>query len=268
MRARVPFILLAASTLALTACGGGSGSDDGGEQTGDGGGSEMSLIQPGTLTVCSDIPYPPFEFEEGGDYTGFDMELIREIASGLDLEVAIKDVGFEGLQSGAALAAGTCDLGASAMTITEDREENLDFSKPYYDSLQSLLVPDGSNIKSIEDLAGKTVGVQQGTTGQNYAEENVPESATVRSYPSDAELFPALKSGGVDAVLQDLPVNLRHTEEGAFTIVEEYDTNEQYGFAVQEEGSEALLKGVNKELAELRENGTYQKIYDKYFTEQ
>lgn len=265
MRARVPFILIAASTLALTACGGGGG-DDAGSTEGDG--SELALVQPGTLTVCSDIPYPPFEFEEDGEYTGFDMELIREIATGLDLEVAIKDIGFEGLQSGAALAAGTCDIGASAMTITEEREENLDFSEPYYDSLQSLLVPKDSDIKSIEDLAGKSVGVQQGTTGQNYAEENVPESAEVRAYPSDAELFPALTSGGVDAVLQDLPVNLGHTDDGAFTIIEEYDTNEKYGFAVQEEGSEALLEGVNKELAELRDNGTYQKIYDKYFTEQ
>lgn len=266
MRARFPFILIAASTLALTACGGGG--DDAGSTEGGEGGSELALIQPGTLTVCSDIPYPPFEFEEGGEYTGFDMELIREIATGLDLEVAIKDIGFEGLQSGAALAAGTCDIGASAMTITEQREENLDFSEPYYDSLQSLLIPKDSDIKSIEDLAGKSVGVQQGTTGQNYAEENVPESAEVRAYPSDAELFPALTSGGVDAVLQDLPVNLGHTQDGAYTIVEEYDTNEKYGFAVQEEGSEALLEGVNKELAELRDNGTYQKIYDKYFTEQ
>lgn len=270
MRARVPFILMAASTLALTACGGGSGSEGGsGDQTsGSDGKSEMALVQPGTLTVCSDIPYPPFEFEKDGEYTGYDMELIKEIANGIGLELAIKDVGFEGLQSGAALAANTCDIGASAMTITEAREKNLDFSKPYYDSLQSLLVPEGSKIKDIEDLSGKVVGVQQGTTGEIYAQKNVPEDATIKSYPSDAELFPALKSGGIDAVLQDLPVNLRHTEEGAFTIVEKYDTNEQYGFAVQEEGSEALLKAVNKELAELRENGTYQKIYDKYFTEQ
>lgn len=266
MRARVPFILIAASTLALTACGGGD--DAGNTEDGGEGGSEMALVQPGTLTVCSDIPYPPFEFEEDGEYTGYDMEIIREIASGMDLEVAIKDVGFEGLQSGAALAAGTCDIGASAMTITEERDENLDFSDPYYDSLQSLLIPEDSDIKGIEDLAGKLVGVQQGTTGENYAQENVPESAEVKAYPSDAELFPALRSGGVDAVLQDLPVNLRHTEEGAFTIIEEFDTNEKYGFAVQEEGSEALLKGVNGQLAELRDNGTYQKIYDKYFSEQ
>lgn len=264
MRARLPLALLAASTLALSACG---GSDDSGG--GDGGGDDagLGLIQSGTLTVCSDIPYPPFEFEKDGEYTGFDMDLMTEIASGLDLELAIKDVGFEGLQSGSALAAGTCDIGASAMTITEEREENLDFSEPYYDSLQSLLVPEDSDITSIEDLAGKTVGVQQGTTGQKYAQENVPEDTETKAYPSDAELFPALQSGGVDAVLQDLPVNILHTDEGAFTIVEEYDTEEQYGFAVKEEGSEELLKAVNEELAALRDSGKYQEIYDTYFTE-
>lgn len=260
MRARLPLALLAASTLALTACGG-SSDDSGGDDAG------LDLVQSGTLTVCSDIPYPPFEFEKGGEYTGFDMELMEKISAGLDLELSIKDVGFEGLQSGSALAAGTCDIGASAMTITEEREKNLDFSEPYYDSLQSLLVPEDSDIKSIEDLAGKTVGVQQGTTGQKYAQENVPEDAETKAYPSDAELFPALQSGGVDAVLQDLPVNLLHTEEGAFTIIEEYDTNEQYGFAVKEEGAEKLLEAVNEQLATLREDGTYDKLYKKYFTE-
>lgn len=262
MRSRNVLALLAASTLALTACGGSSDDSEGG---GDDAG--LGLIQPGTLTVCSDIPYPPFEFEEGGEYTGFDMELMEKISAGLDLELAIKDVGFEGLQSGSALAAGTCDIGASAMTITDEREENLDFSEPYYDSLQSLLVPEDSDIKTIEDLAGKTVGVQQGTTGQKYAQENVPEDAEVTAYPSDAELFPALQSGGVDAVLQDLPVNLLHTQEGAFTIVEEYDTDEQYGFAVKEEGAEKLLEAVNEQLATLREDGAYDEVYDKYFTE-
>lgn len=263
MRARLPIALLAASTLALTACGGSDSSND----SGSGDDSGLGLISAGKLTICSDIPYPPFEMSEGGEYTGFDIDLIREIATGLDLELAIKDVGFEGLQSGSALAAGTCDLGASAMTITEEREKNLDFSEPYYDSLQSLLVPEDSDIKSIDDLKGKTVGIQQGTTGAKYAKDNVPEGAKLQAYPSDAELFPALQSGGVDAVLQDLPVNILHTEEGAFTIVEEYDTDEHYGFAVKEEGAEKLLEAVNGELASLRESGKYQEIYDTYFSE-
>ena len=245
--------------VALSGCGG----DDGG---GGGGGDDgLGLVSEGRLTVCSDIPYRPFEYEEGGEYTGFDMDLMRSIAENLDLELAVQDVGFDGLQSGAVLAAGQCDIAASAMTITEERKENLDFSDPYYDSKQSLLVRTGSDISSIEDLAGKRVGVQQGTTGAAYARENVPDDAEIISFPSDAEIYPAIQADNVDAVLQDLPVNLDHTEGGEFEIVEEYETDEQYGFAVAKDQRDALLEAVNEELQNLRDSGEYQEIYDQYF---
>lgn len=258
----VTVALLLAATL--SACG-----SDAGSQTTNGGddASALELVSEGQLTVCSDIPYPPFEYEEGGDYTGFDMDLMRRIAEGLDLEMQVQDVGFDGLQSGAVLAAGQCDIGASAMTITEEREQNLDFSEPYYDSKQSLLVPTGSDVGGIDDLSGKTVAVQQGTTGAAYARENVPDDAEIVAFPSDAELYQAIQSGNVDAVLQDLPVNLDHTEGGKFEIVEEFETEEQYGFAVAEEGKDNLLEAVNEQLAELRDNGEYQQIYDEYFTQ-
>ena len=248
----------ALSALLLSACGGGS--DDAASDSG------MNLVSEGTLTVCSDIPYPPFEYEENGEYTGFDIDLIREIATGMGLETSIQDVGFDGLQGGTVLASRQCDLGASAMTITEDRQKNLAFSDPYYDSLQSILVPEGSDISSIEDLAGKNVGVQQGTTGEAYAREQAPE-ANIIAYPSDAELFPALQARQVEAVLQDLPVNLGHTQGGEFAIAAKFETDESYGFAMSKTGSEELVAAVNEQLATLRENGKYQEIYDKYFTE-
>lgn len=250
----------AVALLSLTACG---GSDSGADSSA--GGNDLGLVQAGTLTVCSDIPYKPFEYEEGGEYTGFDMDLVKEIATAMDLKLQVKDVGFDGLQSGVVLASGQCDMGASAMTITDERKKKLGFTDGYYDSEQSLLVPQGSDITSIEDLSGKTVGVQQGTTGETYTRENVPSDTKVQSYPSDAELFPALQSKGVDAVLQDLPVNLEHTQGGKFEIVAKYKTDEQYGFAVKKEGTEALLKELDAKLAELRDNGKYQEIYDKYF---
>jgi polar amino acid transport system substrate-binding protein len=248
--------------LSLAACGGGdsgSGSD----------GSGPDLISSGTLTVCTDSPYKPFEYPDKSTptgYTGFDMEIVDAIAKEMGVDVEIKDSGFDGLQSGASLAAGQCDMVASAMTITEEREANLDFSDPYYDSKQSLLVPNGSDIASIDDLAGKKVGVQQGTTGAAYAKDNVPEGTKLVSFPSDAELYASIGSGGIEAVLQDLPVNLEHTEEGQYEIVEQYDTDEHYGFAVKEEGNEALLKEINSELQKLHDDGTYDKIYDKYFS--
>ncbi len=255
----------AALALVVSGCG---GSDDGGDtgSAGGGSGADFPLVSAGNLTVCSDIPYKPFEWEEGGSYTGFDMDLMQQIADGLGLKLVVKDSSFDGLQSGAALSAGTCDIVASAMTITDEREKNLDFSDPYYDSKQSLLVPTGSDITSIDDLSGHKVGIQQGTTGAQYAKENVPDGTNLITYPSDAELYPAIESGGVDAVLQDLPVNLDHTQGGKFEIVQTFDTNEQYGFAVKEEGSEKLLEAVNGQLQELRDNGEYQKLYDKYFS--
>ncbi|MPY09983.1 basic amino acid ABC transporter substrate-binding protein [Arthrobacter bussei] len=255
---------LAVGTLALSACGGGSDDAGSGSASGEAGG--LSLVSEGSLTVCSDIPYPPFEYEENGEYTGFDMDLMREIATGMGLELAVQDVGFDGLQSGAVLGAGQCDIGASAVTITEERQANLAFSDPYYDSLQSVLVPADSDIASIEDLAGKKVGVQQGTTGALYAEQNAPEAELVQ-YPSDAEMYAAIQAGNVDALLQDLPVNLGHTEDGAFTIAEELPTDEQYGFIMSKEGSEELVTAVNEQLTALRDDGTYQDIYDTYFSE-
>jgi ABC-type amino acid transport substrate-binding protein len=243
--------------VALSGCGG----DDGG-----GGDDGLGLVSEGQLTVCSDIPYRPFEYEEGGEYVGFDMDLMRSIAENLGLELAVQDVGFDGLQSGAVLAAGQCDIAASAMTILEERKENLDFSDPYADAKQSLLVRTGSDIGSIEDLAGKRVGVQQGTTGAAYARENVPDDAEIISYPSDAEIYPAIQADNVDAVLQDLPVNLGHTEGGEFEIAEEYETDEQYGFAVAKDQRDALLEAVNEELQNLRDSGEYQEIYDRYLS--
>jgi polar amino acid transport system substrate-binding protein len=249
--------VLTALALTTAACGG----DSGGTTKGG-----ADLIKDGTLTVCSDVPYPPFEdFDKTAPsgFTGFDIDIVQAIADGLKLKLAVKDEAFEGLQSGLTLNSGSCDLVASAMTITSDREKNLDFSDGYYDSEQSLLVPDGSDIASIGDLSGKKVGVQQGTTGKQYAEDNAT-GADIVSFPSDAEMYAAIKAGQVDALLQDLPVNLDHTKDGKFQVVEKYSTDEQYGFAIKQ-GNTALVTEVNDALKKLRDDGSYDDIYNKYF---
>ena len=259
----------AAAALALTGCAGGGGTN-GGSTDEPPAGDDFGLVQEGTLTVCSDIPYPPFEFEEADSpsgYAGFDIDLVTAIADSLGLEVAVQVVGFDGLQSGTTLVAGTCDMAASAMTITEERAQNIDFSDPYYDSLQSLLVAADSGIESIDDLAGKKVGVQQGTTGEAYATENVPEGAEILSFPSDGELWPALQGNVIDAILQDQPVNVEHARaDSGYVLVEEYNTDEQYGFAFAKGEKTALLEAVNAALQDLRDDGTYQQIYDTYFS--
>lgn len=260
-------VLAASATAALllvSACGG----DDGG---GDGRGDSdaLGLVTGGTLTACSNVPYPPFEVEDAdapSGYSGFDIDLLQAMADELELDLAVENVSFEALQSGTTLAAGQCDVGASAITITEERSENLTFSEPYYDSLQSLLVASDSGIGSIDDLGGLNVGVQAGTTGQSYAQENSPEDANLIEHQGDGELWAALQAGQIDVILQDLPVNIVHVEEGDFVIAEEYPTDEQYGYAMAKDASTELVDAVNGALQSVRDSGEYQEIYDSYFT--
>jgi polar amino acid transport system substrate-binding protein len=244
--------------LALAGCGGGGGGTTK---------SGVQLVSSGKLTVCSDVPFPPFEdFDKSSPtgFKGFDIDIVSQIAKGMKLGLVVKDSAFDPLQSGLALNSGQCDMGASAMTITPDRQKNIDFSTGYYDSKQSLLVPDGSPIKSINDLAGKKVGVQQGTTGKSYAEKNA-KGASIVTFPSDAEMYQAITAGQFDALLQDLPVNLNHANAGGFQIVQQYSTNEQYGLAMKK-GNTKLVSDVDAQLKKMRSDGTYQKLYDKYFS--
>jgi polar amino acid transport system substrate-binding protein len=260
----------AALALALTACGNGDDTTD--ATDGDGGddvsAEELDLVAAGTLTVCSDVPYPPFEFEDSSapsGYSGFDIDLMQEVADRLDLDLTVVEVGFDGLQSGATLAAGQCDVAASAMTITEERAQNLNFSEPYYDSLQSLIVLADGDITSLEDVAGQSLGVQRGTTGADYAEENAPDDTEIVDFDSGPDLFTAMQAGQIVAGLQDLPVNVEQVNnDDSFEIVEEFDTGEQYGFAAAQ-GNDPLIDAINAQLAEMRDDGTYDEIYDRYF---
>lgn len=254
---------LAASTvgvLLLAACG----SDDSGSSEPGG----FDLVREGTLTACTNAPYFPFEFEDAdapSGYSGFDIDLLQAVADELDLELAVENVSFDAIQSGTTLAAGQCDIGASAITITEERAANVTFADPYYDSLQSLLVPADSDISAIDDLAGRSVAVQAGTTGLNYARENAPGASLVE-YPEDNVMWSALQAGQVDAILQDLPVNVEHARDDAgYVIVEEYPTDEQYGFAMGRDAQTELVDAVNDALETLRADGTYDEIYDSYF---
>lgn len=244
--------------LVLAACGG-----DGA------GGGEFDLVTPGTLTVCTDAPYPPMEFEDPdapGGYTGFDIELMRAIAGELGLELAVNNTGFDPITSGLAMEAGDCDIAAASITITEEREENIDFSDPYFTADQSLLVRDDSGLTSLAEFGGSAIGVQTGTTGEMYAQENAPADAELVSFENPGDMFLALEAGNVQGLLQDIVPNADYAlnNEGV-TIVETYPTEEEYGFAVKEEGAEDLLAAVNETLAKLREDGTYDQIYAEWF---
>ncbi|MFO7548099.1 MAG: transporter substrate-binding domain-containing protein [Acidimicrobiia bacterium] len=250
---------LVASCIALVlvtaACGGG--------ETAGG----IPTVATGKLTVCTDAPYIPFEFQaEDGTWTGFDMDVMTEIATRLGLELAVTLQPFDGIWL--APAAGSCDIAAAALTITPEREANALFSDPYFDADQSLLVrvADEASITSLEDMAGRVVGVQTGTTGELYAQENVPADATLRSYDEPAAMFLALQAGELDGILQDVAINAERAlqEPDAFALSATFPTGEQYGFATSP-ASTALMEAVNEALAELRTDGTYDVIYGRYF---
>lgn len=230
-------------------------------------GADLTTITAGALTVCSDSPYEPFEFEDDSTetgYSGYDIELMGAIADDLGLKLVVIDSDFDALQSGILFASKQCDIGASALTITDERKANLDFSDPYYNSQQSILVKKDSTIKGIEDLkADVKVGVQAGTTGEIYTAKNAPDATSV-AFPSDAEMWLALQAGQVDALLQDLPVNHEHeVADSNYVVIASYDTEEEFGFAVSK-GS-PLLAAINSSLATLKANGEFDKLFTKYF---
>lgn len=264
--------LAAAASLVLAACGDDDDTEAGEdtEQTDAGTGTtapavELDTIQEGALTVCTDAPYPPFEFEEGGEWTGFDMELLKAIIEPLGLELAVTVQPFDGIWL--APEAGTCDLVASAMTITEERAAEALFSDPYFDADQSLLIraEDADRYATLADLGGATIGVQTGTTGADYAKENAPADAEIVEFDEAAAMFLALESGEVDALLQDFPVNLdRANQDDKFVVTEEFPTGEQYGFATSKDNT-ALMDVINERLGEIREDGTYDEIFSEWF---
>jgi polar amino acid transport system substrate-binding protein len=229
--------------------------------------SGFDLVSAGTLTVCTDSPYPPMEFEQDGEFTGFDIELMRAIADELGLGLSVVNSGFDPITSGAAMIANTCDIAAASITINEERELNIDFSEPYFSADQSLLVKKDGGITSLADTAGQTIAVQSGTTGKDYATANAPEGASVKEFDDPGALFLALESGDAVAVLQDIVVNgERILNDDSVTVVETFPTDEFYGFAVKEEGKEPLLEAVNDALATLRSNGRYDALYAEWFS--
>lgn len=227
------------------------------------------LVAPGKLTVCSDIPYAPFELMAKGDdagLTGFDVELVRILAQRLGLTAQFKATPFDTIIP--SLAAGNCDLVASATTITDQRRRKVEFTAPYFDADQSLLVraADKARYRTLADLKGRAIGVQSGTTGERYTKTNAPEGATVKAFPGAEDLFNALTSGDIDAVLQDFPVNQYRAlrAAGQFAVSETFKTGEQYGFAVARDNP-VLVAALDSALAQTRESGDYDAVYRAWF---
>ncbi|MGH2655328.1 MAG: basic amino acid ABC transporter substrate-binding protein [Actinomycetota bacterium] len=228
---------------------------------------EFTTLTEGVLAVGSCLDFPPFESVEGGDEVGFDVDLIEEIATRLGLEVEWVRADFDTIFT--AVAGGEFDVVAAASTITEEREQVVDFSEPYYNSRQSLIVntEETPDIAGVADIGeGDVIGVQRGTTGKAWAEDNlVPQGAEIRTFQGAPAAFQDLAAGGVTAVVNDEPSSAEIIESlPGLEIVEAIDTDEKYGFAFSPENPE-LTDAVNQALAEIIADGTYQEIFQRYF---
>lgn len=259
-------LLAIVATLALAACGDDDDDDGGGAATtGTDQAQQLDTIREGTLTVGSDIPYEPFEFGRAPEYEGFDIEVVNAIAERLGLETSFQKTPFDTIFRD--LAQGRFDMVASAVTITEERQQTVDFSDPYFEANQSLIVQEDSDIRSVDDLEGETIGAQLGTTGADYAQDEIEGTESVRTYDLVDDAFQALQAGQISAAVVDNGVALHAAQEQeGLKVVQEIPTDEQYGFAFAKE-SDALLEAVNQALGEVKEDGTYAEIFQKWFNE-
>jgi polar amino acid transport system substrate-binding protein len=225
---------------------------------------EITTIEEGILTVGTDLPYPPFEYREGGELTGFDVEIMNEIASRIGLEAEYVDSPFDTIFTD--LANGQFDVVISGATITPEREQQVNFSEPYFSSLQALVVSDDSGIASFEDLGdGDAVSVQSGTTGEAWAEENLaPNGVEIRAFPEYPPVYNALEAGQVDGVVYDESSAIPETfNRPGLEVVDTVDTGEAYGIAV-DPANEDLLDAVNQALQDMIDDGTYDEIFGHY----
>jgi polar amino acid transport system substrate-binding protein len=248
----------AALALVLAGCGGG------GEEAAAPAAGGVELVTAGQLTTCTHLPYEPFQFQQGAEIVGFDVEMVDLVAAKLGVQQQIIDMPFDNIQSGAAFDSGQCDLGAAAMTITEERKQNIDFSDPYFEATQALLVQEASGITGPAQLAGKKVGVQNSTTGQEYAENNI-SGAEIVVFEDLGLLLTAVQTGEVSAGINDNGPLLDFAKKNpGLAVTAEFDTDEQYGFGVRK-GNTALLQVINETIAASRADGTYNRIYEKWF---
>nr|WP_106780725.1 transporter substrate-binding domain-containing protein [Lysinibacillus timonensis] len=265
------FLLVIGCVLFLAACGtsgNSTESTDNAENTENTGGSADSTsgeAEKLVVRVGTSPTYPPFESEVDGELTGFDIALIEKIAEveGFDVEFSVLQ--FDGLIP--ALKAGQIDVVVGALSITSTRMESVNFSNAYYESGLSILANPDSGINSFEDLNGKLIGIQKGTSSYNYMVENGIDDSNIKQYADIATAYIALENGGVDAILYDHPSNINYiqSQETDAQIVGDILAGEHYGIAISKE-KEDILQKVNDGLAKLQENGEYDKLFDEYLS--
>ena len=224
---------------------------------------ELKLVEDGKLVMSTNAQFPPYEMVAGdGSFEGIDVEVAQAIADKLGLELVIDDMDFD-----AALLAvqnGKSDIVMAGVTVNEERQAVMDFSTSYANGIQVVIVPEGSDITSVDDLEGKQIGCQRGTTGYIYCSDDFGDDAVV-AYDDGLTAVQALKNGQVDAVVIDnAPAEEYVAANPGLVILDTSYAEEDYAIGMAK-GS-ALEDAVNAALEELKADGTLQSIVDKYIT--
>lgn len=250
MKKMIALLMVLVIAVSVTACG-------------NSGKAAETSTEAGTLVMATNAAFPPYEYYDGDEIVGIDVEIAQAIADELGMELEIEDMDFNSIVT--AVQSGKVDMGVAGMTVTEERLENVSFSDSYATGVQVIIVREDSDITSPEDLAGKMIGVQESTTGHIYCADDYGED-NVTAYTAGANAVEALKTGKVDCVVIDNEPAKAFVEanEGIKILPSEYVT-EDYAIAIAKDNDE-LLEKVNTALAKLKEDGTLQSIIDKYIT--
>ena len=224
---------------------------------------EVTTATEGVLTMGTNAAFPPYEYYEGDAIVGIDAEVAQAIAEKLGLTLEIVDMDFGSIIT--AVQTGKVDVGIAGMTVEPDRLENVDFTDSYATSVQVVIVPEGSEIASVDELEGKLIGVHESTTGWQYCTEDYGDENVI-PYPNGATAVQALMDGKVDCVVIDQQPALSFVEanEGLTILDTEYAV-EDYAIAVSKDNT-GLKDVINTALNELIEDGTVQGILDKYIS--
>lgn len=219
----------------------------------------------GKYLIATDTTFAPFEYEDGGKMVGIDMDILAAIAEDQGFEYQLKSLGFNAAIT--ALESKQVDGVIAGMSITDERQAKYDFSTPYYEAGVTMAVKDTTtDIKNYDDLSGKTVAVKTGTQGSAFAESIADQyNFTVKSFEDSSSMYDEVIAGGSVACFEDFPVVSYAIKQGlGLTVVGEQENTSSYGFAVYKGEDAELLEKFNTGLENIKANGTYQEIIDKY----
>lgn len=248
-------LLVAGCVMSMVACGSGKSK----ESAGDSGSSETSKD---TLVMATNAEFPPYEYYEGGEVVGIDAEIAAAVAEEMGMKLQIEDMAFDSIIT--AVSSGKADIGAAGMTVTPEREANVSFSDTYATAKQVIIVTEDSAITGPDDLEGKTIGVQLGTTGDLYCEDIA--DATIERYNKGMEAVQSLQQNKIDAVVIDgEPAKVFVEENEGLKILDEAYTEEEYAIAIAKDNDELVSK-INEALANLKKSGKLDEIVNKYIS--